>query len=234
MQRCWSMSPVSRAGHKYFRQWCFLEPIKPEGTDGHFHRPQPEQTHPSRTMVRARTLLVVVTCCCAWLRLASADDSSLETRSSDFPIKTQQEKDLVRRLRNEFIVCISNVPFLFVCFPVSGHDVCLCCSLYQIDALQEVLEKLRSKEMPLEKKLGWLPSVCLSACVVWQLRGSRNWGTTKIWNKAEKRMFYGYTSMQFLGDIETLLFDQRLVFTTHLASCVALVAVWRRGAVRRA
>lgn len=29
----------------------------------------------------------------------------------------------------------------------------------QIDALQEVLEKLRSKEMPLEKKLGWLPSV---------------------------------------------------------------------------
>lgn len=30
----------------------------------------------------------------------------------------------------------------------------------QIDALQEVLEKLRSKEMPLEKKLGWLPSVC--------------------------------------------------------------------------
>ncbi|TWW71883.1 cocaine- and amphetamine-regulated transcript protein-like [Takifugu rubripes] len=72
-------------------------------------------------MVRARTLFVVVTCCCAWLRLASADDSSLETRSSDFPIKTQQEKDL-------------------------------------IDALQEVLEKLRSKEMPLEKKLGWLPS----------------------------------------------------------------------------
>lgn len=29
----------------------------------------------------------------------------------------------------------------------------------QIDALQEVLEKLRSKEMPLEKKHGWLPSV---------------------------------------------------------------------------
>ncbi|CAB1454333.1 unnamed protein product [Pleuronectes platessa] len=27
-----------------------------------------------------------------------------------------------------------------------------------IDALQEVLEKLRSKEMPSEKKLGWLPS----------------------------------------------------------------------------
>lgn len=147
-----------------------MEPIKPEGTDGHFHRPQPEQTHPSRTMVRARTLLVVVTCCCAWLRLASADDSSLETRSSDFPIKTQQEKDLVRRFRNEFIVCISIVPFLFVRsfvrFPVSGHGVCLCFSLYQIDALQEVLEKLRSKEMPLEKKLGWLPSVCFSSCVV--------------------------------------------------------------------
>lgn len=29
----------------------------------------------------------------------------------------------------------------------------------QIEALQEVLEKLRSKEMPSEKKLGWLPSV---------------------------------------------------------------------------
>ncbi|XP_034015368.1 cocaine- and amphetamine-regulated transcript protein-like [Thalassophryne amazonica] len=27
-----------------------------------------------------------------------------------------------------------------------------------IDALQEVLEKLRSKETPSEKKLGWLPS----------------------------------------------------------------------------
>ncbi|KAM9787077.1 cocaine- and amphetamine-regulated transcript protein-like [Syngnathus typhle] len=27
-----------------------------------------------------------------------------------------------------------------------------------IDALQEVLEKLRNKEMPSEKKLGWLPS----------------------------------------------------------------------------
>lgn len=109
-------------------QWCFLEPIKPEGTDGHFHRPQPEQTHPSRTMVRARTLLVVVTCCCAWLRLASADDSSLETRSSDFPIKTQQEKDLVRRFRNYIIVCISNVSFLFVCFFVFQFQdmVCVC------------------------------------------------------------------------------------------------------------
>jgi hypothetical protein len=32
----------------------------------------------------------------------------------------------------------------------------------QIEALQEVLEKLRSKEMPSEKKLGWLPSVRLS------------------------------------------------------------------------
>lgn len=156
--------------HTDWCQCCFLEPIKPEGADGHFHRPQPEQTHPSRTMVRTRTLLVVVTCCCAWLRLASAEDSSLETRSSDFPIKTQQEKDLVRRFRNQFIVCISNVPFLFVClFVFQFQDVCLCCSLYQIDALQEVLEKLRSKEMPLEKKLGWLPSVC--SCVVWQLKG---------------------------------------------------------------
>lgn len=55
---------------------------------------------PSCTMVRARTLLLVVTCCCcAWLRLAGAEDSSLETRSSDFTIKTQQEKDLVRHFR---------------------------------------------------------------------------------------------------------------------------------------
>lgn len=33
------------------------------------------------------------------------------------------------------------------------------CFPFQIDALQEVLEKLRNKEIPLEKKLGWLPSV---------------------------------------------------------------------------
>ncbi|KAM8736473.1 cocaine- and amphetamine-regulated transcript protein-like [Acanthopagrus schlegelii] len=72
-------------------------------------------------MVSARALLLSVTCCCAYLWLARAEDSSLETRSLDFPQKNQQEKDL-------------------------------------IDALQEVLEKLRSKEMPLEKKLGWLPS----------------------------------------------------------------------------
>ncbi|XP_026195881.1 cocaine- and amphetamine-regulated transcript protein-like [Anabas testudineus] len=73
------------------------------------------------TMVNARTLLLAVTCSCAYLWLAHAEDSSMETRSLDFPLKTQQEKEL-------------------------------------IDALQEVLEKLRNKEMPLEKKLGWLPS----------------------------------------------------------------------------
>ncbi|XP_008308903.1 cocaine- and amphetamine-regulated transcript protein-like [Cynoglossus semilaevis] len=73
-------------------------------------------------MVSARTLLFVVTCCCAYLWLVNSEDSSsLETRSLDFAIKNQQEKDL-------------------------------------IDALQEVLEKLRSKEMPSEKKHGWLPS----------------------------------------------------------------------------
>ncbi|KAF7201547.1 cocaine- and amphetamine-regulated transcript protein [Nothobranchius furzeri] len=73
-------------------------------------------------MVSLRTLLLIVTCCCAYLWCARADeDSSLETRSLDFALKTQQEKDL-------------------------------------IDALQEVLEKLRNKDMPLEKKLGWLPS----------------------------------------------------------------------------
>ncbi|CAJ1074435.1 cocaine- and amphetamine-regulated transcript protein-like [Xyrichtys novacula] len=72
-------------------------------------------------MVSAQTLLLAATCCCAFLWLARAEDSSLETRSLDFTMKAQQEKDL-------------------------------------IDALQGVLEKLRSKEMPSEKKLGWLPS----------------------------------------------------------------------------
>ncbi|XP_056281943.1 cocaine- and amphetamine-regulated transcript protein-like [Pseudoliparis swirei] len=71
-------------------------------------------------MLGARALLLAATCCCAYLWLAHAEDSSMETRSLDFPLKSQQEKEL-------------------------------------IDALQEVLEKLRSKEMPLEKKLGWLP-----------------------------------------------------------------------------
>ncbi|XP_008397488.1 cocaine- and amphetamine-regulated transcript protein-like [Poecilia reticulata] len=73
-------------------------------------------------MVSVRTLLFLLTAtCCAYLRASRAEESSLETRSVDFTLKTQQEKDL-------------------------------------IDALQEVLEKLRNKEMPLEKKLGWLPS----------------------------------------------------------------------------
>lgn len=118
--------------------------------------------HPFRTMVNGRTLLLVVTCCCcAWLRLAGADDSSLETRSSDFSIKTQQEKDLVRYLRNYFILSI-----LDIIFSVSGLNVFVLFTHCQIDALQEVLEKLRSKEMPLEKKLGWLPSVCISCCLI--------------------------------------------------------------------
>ncbi|KAM4723795.1 cocaine- and amphetamine-regulated transcript protein-like [Anableps anableps] len=72
-------------------------------------------------MVSAQTLLLLTATCCAYLRVSRAEESSLETRSLDFTLKTQQEKDL-------------------------------------IDALQEVLEKLRNKEMPLEKKLGWLPS----------------------------------------------------------------------------
>ncbi|XP_072314484.1 cocaine- and amphetamine-regulated transcript protein isoform X1 [Eucyclogobius newberryi] len=72
-------------------------------------------------MVSATTLLLAVTCCCSYLWLVRTEDSSLETRSLDYTIKAQQEKDL-------------------------------------IDALQEVLEKLRSKDMPSEKKLGWLPS----------------------------------------------------------------------------
>ncbi|XP_077417385.1 cocaine- and amphetamine-regulated transcript protein-like isoform X2 [Vanacampus margaritifer] len=57
----------------------------------------------------------------AFLYASATEDTSVETRSLDFTLKSQQEKDL-------------------------------------IDALQEVLEKLRNKEMPSEKKLGWLPS----------------------------------------------------------------------------
>ncbi|CAL9686925.1 unnamed protein product [Knipowitschia caucasica] len=72
-------------------------------------------------MVSSTALLLVATCCCSYLWLVRTEESSLETRSLDYTIKAQQEKDL-------------------------------------IDALQEVLEKLRSKEMPSEKKLGWLPS----------------------------------------------------------------------------
>lgn len=48
------------------------------------------------TMVSARTLLLAFTCSCAYLWLTGAEDSSLETRSLDFPLKTQQEKELVR------------------------------------------------------------------------------------------------------------------------------------------
>ncbi|XP_057715696.1 cocaine- and amphetamine-regulated transcript protein-like [Corythoichthys intestinalis] len=55
------------------------------------------------------------------LYASTSEDASVETRSLDFTLKSQQEKDL-------------------------------------IDALQEVLEKLRNKETPSEKKLGWLPS----------------------------------------------------------------------------
>ncbi|KAK7904021.1 hypothetical protein WMY93_016628 [Mugilogobius chulae] len=72
-------------------------------------------------MVSATALLLAATCCSSYLWLVRTEDSSLETRSLDYTIKAQQEKDL-------------------------------------IDALQEVLEKLRSKDMPSEKKLGWLPS----------------------------------------------------------------------------
>lgn len=50
-------------------------------------------------MVSARALLLAATCCYAYLWLARAEDSSVETRSLDFPLKTQQEKDLVRHFR---------------------------------------------------------------------------------------------------------------------------------------
>lgn len=54
---------------------------------------------PTSTMISNRTVFLVATCCCAYLWLACAEDISLETRSSDFTLKSQQEKDLVRQLK---------------------------------------------------------------------------------------------------------------------------------------
>lgn len=54
-------------------------------------------------MVSARTLLLVASCCCSYAWLARAEDSSLETRSSDFSLKTQQEKDLVRAFKETWL-----------------------------------------------------------------------------------------------------------------------------------
>ncbi|XP_019728180.1 cocaine- and amphetamine-regulated transcript protein-like [Hippocampus comes] len=70
---------------------------------------------------RAFLHLFLLLATAAFLFTSATEDASVETRSLDFTLKSQQEKDL-------------------------------------IDALQEVLEKLRNKEMPSEKKLGWLPS----------------------------------------------------------------------------
>ncbi|XP_062324777.1 cocaine- and amphetamine-regulated transcript protein-like [Osmerus eperlanus] len=71
-------------------------------------------------MASVSTFFLAATCC-VYLCLAYGEES-FETRSLEFPPKTQEEKDL-------------------------------------IEALQEVLEKLKNKQMPSsEKKLGWLPS----------------------------------------------------------------------------
>uniref|UniRef100_A0A6Q2X0M2 Uncharacterized protein n=1 Tax=Esox lucius TaxID=8010 RepID=A0A6Q2X0M2_ESOLU len=69
------------------------------------------------------TLLLLAASCCACFCLAHAENSlEFDTRSLEFPLKSQEEKDL-------------------------------------IEALQEVLEKLKNKQIPLsEKKLSWLPS----------------------------------------------------------------------------
>lgn len=50
-------------------------------------------------MISNRTYFLVASICCAYLWLACAEDTSLETRSSDFTLKSQQEKDLVRQFR---------------------------------------------------------------------------------------------------------------------------------------
>ncbi|XP_061552724.1 cocaine- and amphetamine-regulated transcript protein-like [Phycodurus eques] len=72
-------------------------------------------------MVCTKAFLHLLLATAAFLYASATDEASVETRSLDFTLKSQQEKAL-------------------------------------IDALQEVLEKLRSKEIPSEKKLGWLPS----------------------------------------------------------------------------
>ncbi|XP_061700367.1 cocaine- and amphetamine-regulated transcript protein-like [Syngnathoides biaculeatus] len=106
--------------HQYFSGLLMSEaPIKSEEGGGVDGARKPRHL-PANAMfcTRAFLLLAAAAFLCA---VSAADEASTETRSLDFTLKSQQEKEL-------------------------------------IDALQEVLEKLRSKEIPSEKKLGWLPS----------------------------------------------------------------------------
>ncbi|XP_018601386.2 cocaine- and amphetamine-regulated transcript protein [Scleropages formosus] len=83
-------------------------------------RTSPSPSTSPSTMASGRLVLLSVSC--SVLFLLGACDESLETRSPENPVKTQEEKEL-------------------------------------IEALQEVLEKLKNKQMPsAEKKLGWVPS----------------------------------------------------------------------------
>ncbi|KAL4634835.1 cocaine- and amphetamine-regulated transcript protein-like, partial [Arapaima gigas] len=83
-------------------------------------RTAPQHSCSVSTMASGRLLLLGVSC--SMLLLLAGGDDSLEPRSPENPVKTQEEKEL-------------------------------------IEALQEVLEKLKNKRVPsAEKKLGWVPS----------------------------------------------------------------------------
>lgn len=132
MQGCWAVSPMSKFS------WIFQRPTDVSGTckenintaRRHPNRPHVQEAFVYKkrfpaaeekdssfmcldTMVSARTLLLAVTCCYAYLWLVRAEDSSLETRSLDFTLKTQQEKDLVR-------TCVGNMGWICVIWPKEG------------------------------------------------------------------------------------------------------------------
>lgn len=93
-------------------------------------------------MIGKRTFLLVATCCSTYLWLASAEDSSLETRSSDFTLKSQQEKDLVRLFGWEMI---GKVP--------SSHSA-LSCSIFEM-ASEEPKDQI-GENIPVCVKCWWL------------------------------------------------------------------------------
>lgn len=108
IQRCWAVSTRSKFPWIFQRLADVNSSCKAvikrrfsaqENSKASTHHPAEEKDVSClgfSTMVSARTLLLAVTCSCAYLWLARAEDSSLETRSLDFPLKTQQEKELVR------------------------------------------------------------------------------------------------------------------------------------------
>lgn len=204
MQRCWSMSPLSGAGHEYFRHLLMsvLFPMAYKAWKDRWTSPhtlvwakqippgpwsEPESSSWWSPAAAAHG--------CGWPAPKSPRWRRAHPTS---PLKPNRRKTWWDTLEMT-LFCAFGV--LFVClfvFSVLGHGVFLCCSFCQIDALQEVLEKLRSKEMPLEKKLGWLPSVCISSWVVWKgtVNGEKE-RTSEMSNKAESRMFCWYTHVVF-------------------------------------